>query len=397
MIADRTEIDRFVRALFPYADGVVSLRAFDQFDHKRPPFLIHPVEVNGSLEPLIDSAAAAATHCATAERAIVFAPPICTFTSAHRARGVDLSGGICLSVELDEGDTQKARERLERLLGPATVIVASGGEWTHPSTGEIFPKLHLHWRLSEPTTTPDDHAKLRDARGMAARLVGADPTGKPVVHPLRWPGSWNLKSKPCLARIVVENERAEINLDEALEALTEAAEAAGLDQAGVRPQGDPEAAIDMLASAMDWIPNAKHDVHYNDWIRLGYALYRACGGDEGFDLWDEWSRKSGKYDARETEAAWKRIVDAIDKSKAYRKIGAGTVFWLAGQAGWVRPNPTNTNPKGDPVDELIEEFNRQFAVVNDGGKVFVFRKTCDQILHRHHFQRISFNDFRRYI
>src|SRR5215472_8161248 len=35
-------------------------------------------------------------------------------------------------------------------LGPPTVIVASGGKWTDPATGQIFDKLHLHWRLRTP-------------------------------------------------------------------------------------------------------------------------------------------------------------------------------------------------------------------------------------------------------
>ena len=36
-----------------------------------------------------------------------------------------------------------------------------GGEWTDPETGEVFPKLHLHWRLSEPTREAADHAILK--------------------------------------------------------------------------------------------------------------------------------------------------------------------------------------------------------------------------------------------
>jgi putative DNA primase/helicase len=350
--ADRDQIARFVGALFRYAaaGAIISLRAFDQHDHKRPPFLIHAVQIDGSLDLLIDQAAYDATRCATAARAVVFAPPICTFVSPDRARGTDLAAGIVLSVELDEGDTRDARTRLEGLLGPATVTVASGGEWAHPDTGETFPKLHLHWRLSEPTTTPDGHAKLRDARDMAARLVGADPTGKPVVHPLRWPGSWNCKSEPVLARIIGYNEAAEIHLAEAICALEAGIELAGQAQADIPRSGSPQADVRLIASAMAAIPNK--DAHYGTWIRFGYALHRATGGaDEGRDIWDAWSKKSKKFNGAEQDAAWRRIAHAINGSSAPRTIGAGTIFFLAAQQGWTRPRspelPTITVRAGE--------------------------------------------------
>jgi hypothetical protein len=38
------------------------------------------------------------------------------------------------------------------------------------------------------------------------------------------------------------------------------------------------------------------DMHYEDWIRVGQALYHQFDGDdEGFELWDEMFQDSGKY------------------------------------------------------------------------------------------------------
>jgi hypothetical protein len=348
--ADRDEIRRFTDALFRYADEntFASLRAFDQFRRGRPPKFIWAFKINGDLSPLIDRALEGADQCAKADHSIVFAPPIATFNNPKRARGIDLANGLALSVEVDEGNTIAASRKLESLLGPATLSVASGGECLDPDTGEVFSKQHLHWRLSESTRSREDHDKLAMARDFAARIVGADPTGKPVVHPLRWPGSWNTKNAPKLARITAENQDAEIHLDEALSALSEAAEKAGLDAAGLGKSGDPEAPVDLLQSAMEAIPNANRDVHYGVWIRLAYACYRSCGGADGFDMWDKWCRKSSKYDAEENEAAWWRVTRAIEKSTAYRKIGPGTIFMLAKQAGWVRPKC----PSGDCASHL---------------------------------------------
>jgi hypothetical protein len=359
------DIETFVSSLFRYADDntCVSLRAFDQFDRTKPPVLINAVLINGEgLGRVVAEAVRGARETAGLAAPAVFAPPICTFTNAQRARGVDLANGLALSVEIDEGDTVKAQQRLEGLLGPATVIVASGGEWTDAQTGEVFPKLHLHWRLSEPTREAEDHAKLRQARELAARLVGADPTGKPVVHPLRWPGSWNTKDEPRLARIVALNDTAEIHLVEGLDALAEAIELAGLAKVDLPRSGTPTANVADIRDAMAAIPNAGTNVHYDDWIRFGYATYRATGGtDEGFAIWDDWSRRSEKYDPTETEVTWKRIRHAIEGSTAPRTIGAGTIFYHATHAGWQRPRPersTAANSESvEPPPSLLDPWD----------------------------------------
>jgi hypothetical protein len=99
--------------------------------------------------------------------------------------------------------------------------VASGGEWPNPETGELEPKLHLHWRLTEPTRDAASHAKLKRCRAMAKDLVGADGTSSPMVHPMRWPGSWHRKAAPRLVCIVSETD-TELDLDEAEQRLRDA-------------------------------------------------------------------------------------------------------------------------------------------------------------------------------
>jgi hypothetical protein len=160
----------------------------------------------------------------------VFAPPVATLTNAKHATEADLAQGLVISVELDERPTQ-ALQALVTTLGIPTVIMASGGTWTDPVTGEVQDKLHVHYRLREPTREPAAHAKLKHARRLAVRLVGADPTTITTVHPLRWAGSWHLKDPKNLklARVGGGDPEAEIDLDEALRLLTEACSLAGLD------------------------------------------------------------------------------------------------------------------------------------------------------------------------
>ena len=353
-------IERVLDDLFRYADQgtFLSLRVFDQFDRTKPPIMIRGLEVNGDARRMIQECVWVAQLSADYADPTVFAPPICTFANATRARLVDLANGLVLSVELDEQPIESLA-KLKALLGEPTMVVRSGGDWVDPDTGKVQPKMHAHYRLSEPTRTADEHAQLGMARKLACSLVGADPTGSPPAHPYRWAGSWNRKGTPRLADIVGGNEAREIHLIDTLDVLLEAVAAAGLSKEEHHQSNDPAAPIEDLRAAMAAIPNPDDKVPYTIWIKYGYACYRATGGSDkdGFDLWDAWSRKSNKYNASEQDAAWKRIRHAIEGSSAPRTVGAGTIYYHAGQHGWRptrpkilrQPQPSPQSQRGGPA------------------------------------------------
>ena len=159
----------------------------------------------------------------------MFAPPVCTFTDRKSAKSADLMEAPVLSVECDQGDLERIADGLSLILGERpTIALHSGSIWTDPETGELLPKGHLHWRLRTPARDPETLRALRRARAIATLIAGGDPSAMPMVHPLRWPGSWNRKTDtPVMARIIEENITA-IDLAEALAALEDAAEGAGL-------------------------------------------------------------------------------------------------------------------------------------------------------------------------
>src|SRR5262249_21785734 len=126
----------------------------------------------------------------------------------------DIAEGLTITVECDE-DPEGARAKLEAILGPATVVVRSGGVWSNGS-GVTQDKLHLHWRAAVPARSKDEDARLKGAREICALLVNADPTSIPICHPIRWAGSWHRKNNPRLTEIVACNPDIEIKLDEAL-------------------------------------------------------------------------------------------------------------------------------------------------------------------------------------
>jgi hypothetical protein len=214
----RDQIETFVAAMFRHAgqDGYVSVRSFLSNNEV---FRISTAQLSGGLQHLIDIAEDDARRAANNPAPAVFCPPIAVFNGAEnwRARQADLFKGLVLSVECDE-HPDAARNKLEEILGPATAVVRSGGQWIDPEDGLPQDKLHLHWRLAQPASAAVLD-KLKQARKLATAVAGGDHSNIPTVHCLRWPGSWHRKASPRLCEIVSLNPNAEIDLDAAFTAL----------------------------------------------------------------------------------------------------------------------------------------------------------------------------------
>ena len=87
-----------------------------------------------------------------------------------------------------------------------------------------------------------------------------------------------------------------------------------------------------IAEAVASIPNP--DVHWNEWVRIGMALFRASGGSQaGLAAWEAWSCKSPKHVNGTCEERWTHYAKSPPSS-----IGAGTIFFMARAEGWGRPH-----------------------------------------------------------
>jgi hypothetical protein len=81
-----------------------------------------------------------------------------------------------------------------------------------------------------------------------------------------------------------------------------------------------------IAAAVEVIPN--DDLDWEEWNRIGMAIWMASDGtDAGFDIFDTFSQKSGKYNSRTTAKRWRSYF----KSPPDR-IGFGTLHRLATKA-----------------------------------------------------------------
>ena len=82
--------------------------------------------------------------------------------------------------------------------------------------------------------------------------------------------------------------------------------------------------FEAVEDALIHILNA--DLDYDSWIRIGMA-FKGALADEGWPLFERWSQSSQKYDAKTTARSW--------RSFAPQRIGAGTIYKLALDNGWI--------------------------------------------------------------
>ena len=361
LCADRGELQRFVDATFAYAEpgSFVSLRCFrDDIDGIALHDEWRNVRVTGNADDLVDAAEDLATLAALDAVPVVFAPPVCSFRTADKADAANLANGLVITAELDSNPAA-GRRHLEAVLGPATVVVASGGLWLDPETGEELPKFHLHWRLEKPTRTAIEHDFLKEANRLATMLAGGDPTAIPLVHPLRWPGSWHRKAEPRMACIVESDITREINLAEALGKLREAVKAAK-PKNGHDPEPPPEFAAFAPAELLDitaaiaCIPNDDRNVpagaSWKQWSDMGLRIYAATGGsDVGLALWLDWSKRSKAFDEGETRARWRHFATSPPN-----KTNQGALFNLARQhyKDFLRPSELRKQVERDADGNL---------------------------------------------
>jgi hypothetical protein len=83
-----------------------------------------------------------------------------------------------------------------------------------------------------------------------------------------------------------------------------------------------------VTEALRFIANP--DLDYDSWVRIGLAIKGALG-DDGWPLFEAWSGRAPKNVPETTVKAWQGLKPT--------RIGAGTLYKLALEAGW-EPAPT---------------------------------------------------------
>lgn len=199
---DPAMISKFIDIVFGYLDGHVPVRLLAETGTPGKPPLAFTVPCSRLSAELGQRAGTAAMK----SQAVFVVPGAVAEGRSGKAEDI-LSTGVLL-IDLDNGDIAQKRAHLERHLGAASMIVASGG---HTEDGQH--KLHLYWRLTEPAQG-DDLERIRALRENIAVLAGGDPSFRSLHQPIRVAGTIHGKSgRPSLARIEATTA-AEYELDD---------------------------------------------------------------------------------------------------------------------------------------------------------------------------------------
>lgn len=103
--------------------------------------------------------------------------------------------------------------------------------------------------------------------------------------------------------------------------------------AGDDPFAGTEKPLGLSIDKMEaYLADIDPDLGRDDWIRVGMALHFECQGDDtGFELWNEWSAKGGKYPSEEAlKAQWESF--SRPRPAGRRPVTMATVIRLARQA-----------------------------------------------------------------
>jgi hypothetical protein len=217
----------------------------------------------------------------------------------------------------------------DRVLGDAPYRIGQAPKRLMPFrlVGEPFPKMKVIWRgvgdeLHEPTKPPAVELLLRGQQFVA---LGVHPkTGRPY----EWHRDPDLSIPHGLLPPInqAKAERFMGTLASALKSIgatdikfTGGPVAPKVDTRPTRRPVTTKTDAERISAAMERIGN--HDLHYDDWIRIGYAIKAALPGGDGRAIWEWWSSLSSKNDPALTRKTWERFDP--------RTISAGTIFYLA--------------------------------------------------------------------
>lgn len=106
------------------------------------------------------------------------------------------------------------------------------------------------------------------------------------------------------------------------------------------------------------------DLGYDEWLRVGMAIKSQYQGDDGLDIWDEWSKSGSRYKPNECKTRWHGFAD-------YGEVRIGTLYFYANENGY---ETHEDDIKVNKFDVLIEGMNKSYAIVTVGGKIRVLRE-----------------------
>lgn len=178
-------------------------------------------------------------------------------------------------------------------------------------------------------------------RGIGKRLVQdweADKNAMDAVRVLRVPGFKHCKRDPVLVQLIEApgHRYSAEQLAAAFPPVERVNSRQAHDPNAPTPDaGDLAAALDYLGTQI--VPGNSDRTYADDraeWVRFGIGIKRDLG-DDGFSIWDAWSRTSDAYDAADAQRTWDSF--RVDPDETSEVVHCASIFKLAHDAGY-RPD-----------------------------------------------------------
>lgn len=265
-----------------------------------------------------------------------------TYNSTH-AVGVLTGKVIGIDVDVYEKDASIAVAKmiLEKLgNAPKRIGMAPKVLLLYRNEGEFFSKMDTGWFEKEGF----ERSKIEIlAKGQQFVAYGIHPdTGKPY----RYKGEDLLDFTYDFLEEVTPAQ-----LEEILEAAAEILESHGWQRVSRGNTGNTvsdrilnAAVIDDVDFPLDQPEKIKSALRcidpddYDTWYKMGMALHSTMAGQEAFEIWNDWSAESAKYDADEMQYKWSTFAHVESG------VSIGSLFHLAMENGWVEEEDFEERP-----------------------------------------------------
>jgi Bifunctional DNA primase/polymerase, N-terminal/Primase C terminal 2 (PriCT-2)/Family of unknown function (DUF5906) len=259
------------------------------------------------------------------------------WTTCPKANIGIATGSISVLVVVDV-DGQNGQAKLAALLSEYGQVLAARN---YVETGRVDGGQHYYFKYPADAQVPNrrhDGLEIKSDGGYVVAPPSQHVSGKIYV--------WrNLTTLEELPRYFADFARAATRTTGGRQGL--------IDHATPLPSYS-QADEARIRSALAVIPAEDRN---EEWLRVGAALHSTGWGEPARALFDEWSKKSTKYDPAEQDKLWNSFARGYKR----RRITLGTLYSLAKQHGWEEPLPSD-------IAELNAEY---FLIRNIGSKCLV--------------------------
>ena len=232
--------------------------------------------------------------------------------------GIGIAAGKVIGIDIDVLQSKDIAVQIEglakRLLGDTPAVRIGNA-----------PKRLLVYRAAQPFS--GFKFPPIEVLGVGQQFIayGIHPdTGKPYEWPVQTLADLKIEELP-----VITEAQAREFARQAYEMVPESMRPKSLAVGLKSPEAfanlpEQRGTFEAVQDALQYIPN--QDLDYDSWVRIGMAIKGALA-EQGWPLFESWSASSSKNDAKTTAKSW--------GSFSPQRIGAGTIYKLALDNGWI--------------------------------------------------------------